>query len=302
MDNGLFSLSQSWDEAFSSFASLRWVVVVLVAVAITIVVNRLLRWIIPPIVKVVAQRADNTNNTQKIMGWRRIETFLGIILAATKVVVFLIAVYVVWRTLNPHSAPVAVVGASALFAVLAGATIAPLLRDLTNGMIMIAERWYNVGDHISLEPFVDVSGVVESVTLRSTQLRSLKGEIIMVHNQHIQGVRIAPRGVRTLALDVFVTDPDKGKAMVETAISALPAGATMVAKKVKITDTEKLGDGLWRISASGQTPPGREWLIEDFAVHAIKQNDVDKVIMYGPIVHYADESAERRFKRSVRAD
>jgi hypothetical protein len=60
---------------------------------------------------------------------------------------------------------------------------------------------------------------------------------------------------------------------------------------------------LWRITVTGKTAPGREWLIEDFIKEAMKGRDEDKkkpVIVYGPLVRYADTSAERRFSRAVR--
>ncbi|MDB5186326.1 MAG: mechanosensitive ion channel MscS, small conductance mechanosensitive channel, partial [Candidatus Saccharibacteria bacterium] len=237
--------------------------------------------------------------------WRRVETSLMAILAIAKVVIFFGALYVAWRILNPSSTPVALVGASALFIVLASATVVPLLRDITYGTVMIAERWYNVGDHIVVEPFLGVSGIVEHVTLRSTKLRSLTGEIIWLHNQHVQGVRITPRGVKTLAIDVFVSDAEQGKKVMSKGLAAIPKEATMVARAFSRIETEKLTEDLWRLSAVGQTAPGREWLIEDFAIKAIKKYDEsgehDPVIIHGPIVRFADEAAMKRFKRTVRA-
>lgn len=84
-----------------------------------------------------------------------------------------------------------------------------MLRDLTAGTAMIAEQWFNVGDYIRVEPFIDVGGVVERATLRSTKLRSLNGEIIWLHNQHIHGIKVTPRGIRTMAVDIFVNDEKK---------------------------------------------------------------------------------------------
>ena len=54
----------------------------------------------------------------------------------------------------------------------------PLLRDITTGSVMIAERWYGVGDYIIAEPFLNIQGVVEQVSLRSTKLRGLSGEVV----------------------------------------------------------------------------------------------------------------------------
>lgn len=283
----------------------KWIVILLFASVAAFILNKLIARIIPGLVKFVADRADSATDTDKLLHWRRLETFIGVILAAVKLLIFFTAIYFAWRTFNPTGTPIALVGASAVFVVLASATVGPLLRDLTYGIIMIAERWYNVGDHIAVEPFLKLGGVVEAVTLRSTKLRSLNGEIIWLHNQHIQGVRVTPRGVRNLAIDVFVSDLDRGKRLMERALKSLPMGATTVVQKFEISETEELAEELWRITAVGQTAPGREWLIEDFALEAITKNDKankrGEIIVYGPIARFSDDAAERRFKRTVRA-
>jgi hypothetical protein len=108
----------------------------------------------------------------------------------------------------------AAIGASAFFVVIAGQTLGTLLRDITAGATMIIERWFHVGDYIKIEPFWDVKGVVERFTLRSTRIRSLSGEIIIVHNQKIDAVHVTPNGVRTMAVEIFVKDKQKGEALV----------------------------------------------------------------------------------------
>lgn len=107
------------------------------------------------------------------------------------------------------SSSTAAIGAGALFIVLTGGTIGVMLRDLTAGTAMIAGQWFNVGDYIMVVHFIDVGGVVERATLRSTKLRSLSGEIIWLHNQHIHGIKVTPRGIRTMAVDIFVNDEKK---------------------------------------------------------------------------------------------
>jgi hypothetical protein len=68
-------------------------------------------------------------------------------------------------------------------------------------------------------------------------------------------------------------------------------------------ETEQLSDKVWRITIVGETAPGREWLLEDFMANALsdaaKQSERFQ-ILYGPMVRYADDAAERRFRRAVR--
>ena len=144
---------------------------------------------------------------------------------------------------------------------------------------------------------------VERVTLRATKLRSLNGEVVWLHNQWMQGVKVTPRGVRTLAIDIFVNDEAKGRTMIERAMEIIPVGTMTIAQRLHITKSEKWYDKLWLITVVGQTPPGREWLIEDFFVESIKELDgknAQKVLVRKPLARYADPGAERSFKRAVR--
>jgi hypothetical protein len=254
--------------------------------------------------QVISERADKSSNEDRFVRWRRIETFLSVVLALVRAVIVGAVGFVAMRLLFPGQAlwP-ATIGISTFFVIVAGATIAPLLRDLTNGAVMIGGHWLSVGDFIKVEPFGDVSGVVERVTLRSTKIRNISGDVIWLHNQHIQGVRITPRGARELAMDVFVRDLDKGLDRIGEVIQTLPNGPTMIVDPLQISSQNKISDKLWHITITGKTAPGREWLVEDFIKEALQgpdKNRKEPVIVYGPMVRYADSSAEKRFSRAVR--
>src|SRR5690606_35951806 len=129
------------------------------------------------------------------------------------------------------------------------------------------EQWFNVGDYIKVEPFIDVSGVVERLTLRSTKLRNINGEVIWIHNQQIQAAHVTQSGVRTIAVDLFVRDSKKGVKTLKELATAVPVDPTLLAKPLEVGEPEDWGGGLFRITVIGETAPGREWLIENFFVN-----------------------------------
>jgi hypothetical protein len=221
--------------------------VVLAAVAAYFIINAVIGLIVPRLARALTVLSDKADSSEQIHQYRRLDTLLGTGAAVVRAAVICGLIYMVWKVLMPQTAPIALIGAGAFFAVLAGSTVGTLLKD----------------------------------------------------------VRVTSRGVRTMALDVFVTDADAGKRTIEQAIRTIPTGPTMVAKQLQISETEALGEGLWRITAVGQAMPGREWLIEDFAVKAINKYDGlregDPVIVHGPIARHADATAERRFRRAVNA-
>ena len=276
-------------------------IVFTVAILIGNAVAKFLVWA----AQAVAVQADASSTQERNIQLRRVETYLSVITAIVRILILIVGIYIALRIIAPqNSGLVTTIGAGTVFAVIAAGTVSPLVRDIAYGALMIVERWYSVGDFIRVVPFGDdVSGVVERVTLRATKVRNLNGDVIWVHNQYIQGVRITPRGARTLALDLFVNDLGAGLELVNTVTKTLPISPTMLVRPVEITAQERLSSGLWRIEVIAQTAPEREWLIDTFMIKSLKETDElhkgSKVIAYGPIVHNADTTAEKRYRRAV---
>lgn len=284
---------------------------VLILIACIIGAYILSKYLAAGIIKIaqaVSVHSEKESNEERYIRLRQVETYLSVAVAVVRAIVVAVAAYIAWIALSPSAnSGAAAIGASAFFIVFAGQTLGMVLRDITTGAIMIIEQWFNVGDFVRIEPFLNVSGVVERFTLRSTKLRSLSGEVVWIHNQQIQAAHVTPRGIRTIAVDVFVRDKDKGLTVLKELAKAVPVSSTMLAKPLRVSKPEEWGENLWRISVLGHTVPGREWLIENFFVNAIKEVDStvrsksQRVFVYEPIAHYADPVADQKFKRVVRA-
>lgn len=301
----IIEFQRSLEQIFDQLFDWRSIAIIVGISVIAFVINKMLGKLLGYFLRFIIKRSEQVDNDELLMRYRRAETSANIALAIIQLLVIAIAFYVIWRLLDPSAAPIAAIGASALFVVLASATVGPLLRDLTSGSAMIAERWYGVGDYVTVEPFKDIKGVVEKMSLRSTKLRGLSGEVLWVHNQHIQAVRVKYRGTSTIAMDLFVSDKDRAEKLIKDIIRIVPKGPTLVIGGLKLAETEELNHNLWRMSLHGTTVPGREWLIEDFATAAVKDADElegkKKIIVYGPITRYVDSAAERRYRRSIRS-
>ena len=292
---------------FSQPNAYRSVLILIAAILVAYIVSRFLARGIILLAQWVALRSDSVSDETKAIKLRQVETYLSITVAIVRAAVVAVVAYIVWRLISPQaSSGAAAIGASAFFIVFAGQTLGMILRDITAGVIMITEQWFHVGDYIKIEPFLDVTGVVERFTLRSTKLRSLSGEVVWVHNQQIQAVHVTPRGVRTLAIEVFTRDEEKAKVVLQEILSTLPSSASLLSKAPKITKVEQWGSDMSRLTVVAQTVPGREWLIENYLAGAIKEVDEgkrkksDRIFVYDPIVRNADPVAEKKFKRAVR--
>lgn len=306
MNNGEFTQSiRELENFLAQPNAFRSLLILFVSIVVAYWLSKFLAQAIIKIAQFIGTRSDKSTDEALQFKLRRIETYLSVTVAIVRAFTVAVVAYYAWQFLSPvATSQTAAIGAGALFIVFAGGTIGVMLRDLTSGTAMIAENWFNVGDYVSVEPFLDVRGVVERATLRSTKIRSLTGEVIWLHNQHIHGVKVTPRGIRTIAVDVFVNDKEKGEALVQKILDGIPTGTLLITKKPKIESIVKWGDNLWRIIVFGYTAPGREWLMEQVFVDTIKTADRkshrSNVIMYQPIVRLADAEAEKNFKRAIR--
>ncbi len=190
-----------------------------------------------------------------------------------------------------------VLGVSLLIAII-GFAAQSVLRDVIAGTMVVAERWFDVGDAITIEPW-GMSGVVEAITLRSVKLRGLGGETMRIHNQHMYGVRVARNGIRPLTIEFYVTDAVKGRELITRVSELLPSGPMhLLSSSLEVEEEQQLGS-LTRLAASGAVPPGREWLLETFAMDLLRELDTDHVIAHGPVAYLSDTVAAQRFARSV---
>jgi moderate conductance mechanosensitive channel len=106
-------------------------------------------------------------------------------------------------------APAAVVGVALGF----GAQ--RLVQDILAGFFIIAERQYGYGDMVRISALgseTGVSGTVEQVSLRTTRLRTLTGDVVIVPNGQIVQVTNQSRDWARAVIDVPVpSSTDVGK-------------------------------------------------------------------------------------------
>lgn len=285
--------------------AMRALIILLLSVIVAYWLSHLIARVIVRGAQFIAVRSDQTTNDERKIQLRRVETYLSVSIALVRALIVGIVAFYTWQYLSPGvNVSVAAIGASTFFVVIAGATIGMVLRDITAGATMIAESWFDIGDFIRIDPFMDVGGIVERMTLRSTKLRSLNGEVIWLHNQHIQAVRVTPGGLRRIAVDVFANNENVGRSIIEKAIATMPVGTLKLTNKPEITISEKWSEKLWHFTVVGETMPGREWLMERYFIESLDEIDErrhgPKTFVRPHIARFADQQAEKSFKRAIK--
>ena len=236
--------------------------------------------------------------TGKIANLKRRETIVSVIRTGITYVTFAIAAVIIVGQLTGGVDRLTAIAGASFVLILAGFAMQRPLLDIVAGLTMFAERWFSVGDTVTLLVGAELQGVVEDVSLRRTRLRSLAGEVIHVHNSQIQAVSVLPRGVKELAIELFVAKREPGERLVEDVVRILPEGPTTFIRRPWIEHVEDLAHNLTRIRLHATVAPGREWLAEEFFTDLLKQRAGDSLIVHGPVAFAVDERATRSYARA----
>jgi moderate conductance mechanosensitive channel len=236
--------------------------------------------------------------TGKIAAVKRRETLVSVIRTGIAYAAFAAAVLLSVAQLTGGVDKLTALAGASFALIVAGFAAQRLLLDILAGFTMFVERWYSVGDTVTLVAAVELQGVVEDVSLRRTKLRSLNGEVIQVHNSQITAARVLPRGVKELAIELFVSKREEGERLVEDVARILPEGPTTFVKGPWISHVDELSPVLTRIRIHTTLAPGREWLAESFFSDLLKQRAPDGLIVHGPVALAVDERATWSFARA----
>ncbi len=275
--------------------------ILLLSLVVGYFVGKLLSLVLRRLSRTVGRRADASTNLSTVNRYRRIETWLILSIAIIRVFFLIVGLYFWWVYTHSGQSSTGLVGASAIIVIVLGGVFSPLLRDFAFGSGMMAEHWFGVGDLVTIDPF-EIQGVVERLTLRSTRIRGLNGEVIWVSNQNIAVVRIAQKGVWTMAIELFVSSRSGAEALIEKVNNLLPTGPSLVVSEIKIMTMDEHDKGLWHITALAEVAPGRNWLIEKTALElftALDEKSSKPVLLAKPVARFADNDTEREFARAV---
>jgi small conductance mechanosensitive channel len=245
-------------------------------------------------------RHSAANEGVKIQNVKRRETTVAVVRAAIAYAAFTAAIVLSVAQVTGGFDKLTTVAGASFMLILAAFAVQRLLTDVIAGLMMFVERWYYVGDAIAI-PTMELQGVVEDVSLRRTKLRTLDGETIHVTNSQIPAVRVLANGVKELAIELFVTDRERGEALLVGLQKILPEGPTTFFHRPWIEAVNEIDERLVRIQMRATVVPGREWLVEGFLSDLMKERADEGLILHGPVVLSVDEQATRSFARASAA-
>src|SRR5690606_26763076 len=142
----------------------------------------------------------------------RANTLASVLRSTATIVIILVIVTVVLTILDINLAPL--IASAGVVGVALGFGAQTLVKDYLSGIAILIEDQYGIGDVIDLG---DVSGTVEEVGLRVTQVRDFNGTLWYMRNGELLRVGNLTQGWSRAIVEVRV-DPDENIAKVQDAL------------------------------------------------------------------------------------
>jgi len=139
-----------------------------------------------------------------------------------------------------------------------------LIKDLIGGLLILVENQYAVGDSIQLK---DVSGQVERITLRTTCVRDINGNLHIVPNGEVRIVANMTRDWSRALVDVGVAyeeDVDRVLGVLEEVAERFandPTVGPQLQDPPQVMGPISLGDWAITMRVMVKTQPGKHWTV-----------------------------------------
>ena len=191
---------------------------------------------------------------------QRSETIGSVLRSVSTLVVFSVATAMVLAELGFDLGPV--IASAGIVGVAVGFGAQNLIKDFLNGMFMILEDQYGVGDVIDAG---EATGTVEAVGLRTTRLRDVHGTVWHIRNGEVVRVGNKSQGWARAVVDVPVawdSDVPRVREVVKAAadtLSAEPEWADKLVEEPEVWGVEDMGPSGVLIRLAVKTAPLEQW-------------------------------------------
>ncbi|MFN4195652.1 MAG: mechanosensitive ion channel family protein [Thermosynechococcus sp.] len=192
----------------------------------------------------------------------RVSTTVEVMRSCKTAVIYLTRLVVILGSLGVPVSSILAVGGFLALAISLGSQ--NLIKDIINGLLIVWEDQYGIGDVVEIDPY---SGVVENLNLRITQLRSAEGKLITIPNSMITKVANLTRTWSRVNLELWVdveTNPDRLLSLLEDLSRRFYEEPEW---QLKMLEPPQIL-GIDEITASGllvriwmKTQPGQQWTV-----------------------------------------
>lgn len=147
-------------------------------------------------VKLGSKIIEKTLKKQQIMfsiDEKKSKTLIAVLKSILRYTVYFLGIMGIFSTVS--------LTAASIGGVTVGLASQSLIRDVINGIFILFENQYTVGENVTIE---QKSGIVESLELRVTKIRDFNGDLHIIPNGSIKNVTNHSRGNIRIAANICV--------------------------------------------------------------------------------------------------
>ncbi len=229
---------------------------------------------------------------------QRVHALGSILRSAASVTIFAIAGAVILGDLGINLAPL--LASAGVVGIAIGFGAQNLVRDYLTGVFMLLEDQYGVGDVITVG---DATGTVETVTLRITRLRDVRGIVWHIRNGTIDEVGNQSQGWARAVID-FPVPYTADLATIRTILDSVaetawndPALRGVMLEKPDVWGAQDLSSSEVTMRIVARTAPLRQWEVER-EVRALVKAGLDAAGVYPEPAGAPAEHASTPSRRS----
>lgn len=136
------------------------------------------------------------------------------------------------------------------------------VKDLINGIFILFEEQYSVGDYVTID---NSKGIVKAIGLRTTELRDFNGDVYIIPNGAIQVIVNHSKGDMRVLIDIgiaYEADIDTAIDVINEVCHEYNVINTNITTPMEVLGVTALNDSNVNIRVVGETKPMKQWEAE----------------------------------------
>jgi len=193
---------------------------------------------------------------------QREKTLLTLLSPAVRVAIWVAAIIVILTQLGVNLTALA--AGAGFFGLVVGIGAQSFITDTVSGFFIILENQFRIGDIVSIN---NVSGKVEDITMRTTILRDLDGQVHYIENGEIKLATNMTMQFAKINMDVGVSydsDIDKVERVMNDVGKELAEDEnweTYFIEPIQFARIENFSDSSIVVKVLGEVKPGKQWKV-----------------------------------------
>lgn len=218
-------------------------------------------------VRRVRRRLEGSGGGTQAIALQRVTTIATAMSSALRAVIWSIAVLLLLGEIGLDMGPLIAGAGVAGVALAFGAQ--SLVRDFLSGFFIILENQFGVGQILEVRTTAgDITGKVESLSLRVTALRAFNGTLYVIPNGNLQLIGNQSRGWARAIVDVAVDrdeDLDRARAVLDEVCAEMERDGTpdgWLISRPKVLGVEEMRDDAFVFRVVAETRTSRRLHVE----------------------------------------